>query len=83
MGASDRYITNQFVFYILTQSFKGASVGIIGGIMMAGFISGRKKRGDSSGNIPSGNRMGRFSGGSFAFDADKSCFRTDYLLARP
>jgi len=38
MGASDRYITNQFVFYILSQSFKGASVGVvIGGLMMAGF----------------------------------------------
>ncbi|HNQ91770.1 MAG TPA: FtsX-like permease family protein [Alphaproteobacteria bacterium] len=38
MGASDRYITGQFVRYILMQSLKGSSLGAVAGLAVAGFF---------------------------------------------
>jgi len=39
MGASDSYITNQFVRYILVQSLKGVSFGILIGLATLGLLS--------------------------------------------
>lgn len=50
MGATDRYITRQFVRYILFQSLKGASIGMMLGLIMTGLFEFLSRK--SAGTLP-------------------------------